>query len=46
MARLIAFVSLGAVAFLLIRSARRVYRQVPDDFEPVPDNPKPEVADV
>jgi hypothetical protein len=47
MARLIAAVALGTVTILLARSAYRVYRQVPDEFEPVPllPAPSPEAAD-
>jgi hypothetical protein len=47
MARLIAAIALATVTILLARSAYRVYRQVPDEFEPVPllPAPSPEAAD-
>jgi hypothetical protein len=41
MARLIAIVALGATAFLAARALRRVYREVPDSFEPVALLPAP-----
>jgi hypothetical protein len=47
MARLIAVIALGTAAYLAVRAARRISRQVPDDFEPVgllPPPVKEEVA--
>jgi hypothetical protein len=41
MARLIAIIALGTAAYLAVRAARRIYRQVPDSFEPVPLLPAP-----
>lgn len=35
MARLIAILALGTAAYLAVREVRRIYRQVPEDFEPV-----------
>lgn len=41
MARLIAIVALGTAAYMAVRTVRRIYRQVPDDFEPVALLPAP-----
>jgi hypothetical protein len=42
MARLIAIVALSTAAYLVVRAARRVYLEVPDNFEPVGLLPAPE----
>jgi hypothetical protein len=42
MARLIAVLALGTAAVLAVRAIRRVYRRVPDDFEPIGLLPAPE----
>jgi len=41
MARLIAIVALGAAAYLAVREVRRIYREVPEDFEPMALLPAP-----